>query len=154
MDGLGPAQTETRRNFISPCRSLCLSPNHLLHPFHEYLPSTASAPVINHRGFSKVNANAVSKAPTSWVQLAEKPPDSDPRRIRHELEHKGYVEMPGRTRGENRAQRNESRENVHRHGFGVHAGDSRDFRRSRQKPRRFEGCTGLTKCTCVCPNQT
>ena len=37
-------------------------------------------------------------------------------RVSRELEHEGYVEMPGRTRGETRALRDASREYAHRHG--------------------------------------
>ena len=40
-----------------------------------------------------------------------------PRRVSRELEHEGYVEMPGRTRGEIRALRNASRDYAHRHGI-------------------------------------
>ena len=40
-----------------------------------------------------------------------------PPRVSRELEHEGYVEMPGRTRGETRALRNASRDYAHRHGI-------------------------------------
>ena len=40
-----------------------------------------------------------------------------PPRVSRELAHEGYVEMPGRTRGETRAMRDASREYVHRHGL-------------------------------------
>ena len=40
-----------------------------------------------------------------------------PPRVSCELAHDGYVEMPGRTRGETRALRDASREYAHRHGL-------------------------------------
>ena len=40
-----------------------------------------------------------------------------PPRVSRELEHEGYIEMPGRTRGETRALRDASRDYVHRHGI-------------------------------------
>ena len=40
-----------------------------------------------------------------------------PPRVNRELEHEGYVEMPGRTRGETRTMRDASREYAHRHGI-------------------------------------
>ena len=43
-------------------------------------------------------------------------PGSDPPRVSRELEHEGYVETPGRTRGEIRALR-DARENAHRRGI-------------------------------------
>ena len=48
-----------------------------------------------------------------------KSPDSDPGSVPHELEHEGYVGMPGRTRGETRVLRNASREYVHRHSLSI-----------------------------------
>ena len=40
-----------------------------------------------------------------------------PPRVSHELAHEGYVEMPGRMRGETHALRDASREYAHRHGL-------------------------------------
>ena len=40
-----------------------------------------------------------------------------PPRVSRELEHEGYVEIPGRTRGETRVLRDASRECAHRHGI-------------------------------------
>ena len=38
-------------------------------------------------------------------------------RVRRELEYEGYVEIPGKMRGETRALRNASQEYAHRHGL-------------------------------------
>ena len=40
-----------------------------------------------------------------------------PPRVSRELAHEGYLEMPGRTRGETRAMRDASRKYAHRHGL-------------------------------------
>ena len=45
------------------------------------------------------------------------PPAQIPPRVSRELVHEGYVEMPGRTRGETRAMREASREYARRHGL-------------------------------------
>ena len=42
-----------------------------------------------------------------------------PPRVSRELEHRGYVEKPGRTRGETHAMRAASREYAHSHGDHV-----------------------------------
>ena len=42
-----------------------------------------------------------------------------PPRVSRELAHEGYVEMPGRTRGETRAMRDAPREYAHRHGLSL-----------------------------------
>ena len=47
---------------------------------------------------------------------AETPPAPIPPRVSHELEYEGYVEMPGRTRGETRVMRDALQEYAHRHG--------------------------------------
>ena len=44
-------------------------------------------------------------------------PAPAPLRVRHELEYEGYVEIPGRTRGETRALRDASRDYAHQHGL-------------------------------------
>ena len=44
-------------------------------------------------------------------------PTPIPPRVSRELAHEGYVEMPGRARGETRALRDASREYAHRHGL-------------------------------------
>ena len=44
-------------------------------------------------------------------------PAQIPPRVSRELAHEGYVEMPGRTRGETRAMRDASREYARRHGM-------------------------------------
>ena len=46
-------------------------------------------------------------------------PTPIPPRVSRELAHEGYVEMPGRTRGETRAMRDAPREYAHRHGLSL-----------------------------------
>ena len=45
-----------------------------------------------------------------------------PPRVSRELEHEGYMKMPGKTRGETRALRDASREYAHRHGISLDHG--------------------------------
>ena len=61
-----------------------------------------------------------------------------PPRICRKPEHEGYVEMPGRTRGETRALRDASREYAHRHGIPLdHAAMVSMLAKSEQPTRLF-----------------
>ena len=75
--------------FMSPCRSLCPSPHHLLHTSP---PRQLPIPMLN------------SPAPILP-------------RISHKLEHERCVDMRGRARGETLAMRSATREYVHCHGL-------------------------------------
>ena len=65
-----------------------------------------------HSASSRTGSDATVPA----TQTSNPPPPVPPR-VSRDLEHEGYVKMPGRTRGETRALRNASRDYAHRHGI-------------------------------------
>ena len=65
-----------------------------------------------HSASSRTGSDTTTTAYTNVNSPAPIPP-----RVSRELEHEGYVEMPGRTRGETRALRDASRDYAHRHGI-------------------------------------
>ena len=93
------ARCMTIHTSTSPCRSLCPSPRHLLYP----------SPVLH-----PLHRQAMSPQEPMSNPLTPMPP-----RVSRELEHNGYVEIPGRTRGETRALRAASLEYAHNHGDHV-----------------------------------
>ena len=90
-------------------------------------PSSPTPPIAPAPGPSATPPASATAPATSPVlpapviptppPTASKPPPSVPVRIQSELEHEGYREMPGRTRGETRALREASREFSHRQGL-------------------------------------
>ena len=98
----------------TPTRSAPTKP-----PRDIYVPMPQSVPVA-------APSPAPVATPPAPAPAATLPPPSTrtsnspapfPPRVSRELEHEGYVEMPGRTRGETRALRDASREYAHRHGI-------------------------------------
>ena len=84
-----------------------------------YVPMPQSVPVAA----SSPAPVATPPAPAPAATLPPPPirtsnsPAPIPPRVSRELEHEGYVEMPGRTRGETRALRDASRDYAHRYGI-------------------------------------
>ena len=79
----------------------------------------APAPVSPAPSLTPVSAPAPTPAtptPPPPIPMSN-PPAEIPPRVSRELAHEGYVEMPGRTRGETRAMRDASREYARRHGM-------------------------------------
>ena len=66
-----------------------------------------------HSASSRIGSDTTATADTNVANSPVPPPPC----VSRELEYEGYVEMPGRTRGETRALRDASREYAHRHGL-------------------------------------
>ena len=97
---LSGLRKQNRRGISTPrCRSLCSSPRHLLHP--------SPLRQLPHRQRHYRYRRHERRTPRFHTPLC----------VSRELEYEGYVEMPGRTRGETRALRDTSREYAHRHGL-------------------------------------
>ena len=84
-------------------------------------PAPAPVPPTPAPGLpsTPVPAPAPTPAPLASpppVPMSNSPAPISPR-VSDELAHDGYVEMPGRTRGETPAMRDESQEYAHRHGL-------------------------------------
>ena len=79
-----------------------------------------------------------------------------PPRVSRELEHEGYVEMPGKTRGETRALRDASRDyaasswyTIGPCGYGVNAGERRSNQRDCSPTWRLQGLAGSADRACI-----
>ena len=98
--------------WITPIRAPPTEP-----PRDIYVPMPQSVPVAA----SSPAPIATPPAPAPAATLPPPPtptsnsPAPTPPRVSRELDHEGYVEMPGRTRGETRALRDVSRDYAHRH---------------------------------------
>ena len=100
--------------WITPIRAAPTEP-----PRDIYVPMPQSVPVA---ALSPAPvATPLAPAPAATLPPSPKPtsnpPAPIPPRVSRELEHEGYVEMPGRTRGGTRALRDVSRAYAHRHGL-------------------------------------
>ena len=86
-------------------------PRNIYVPMPQYVPVAAPspAPVATPRA----SAPAAIPPPTRTSNS----PAPIPPRVSRKLEHEGYVEMPGRTRGETRALRDASRDNARHYGI-------------------------------------
>ena len=100
--------------WITPIRAAPTEP-----PRDIYVPTPQSVPVAA----PSPAAVPSSPAPAPAATLPPPPtptsnsPAPIPPSVSRELDHEGYVEMPGRTRGETRVLRDASREYVYRHGI-------------------------------------
>ena len=87
-----------------------------------YVPMAQSVPVAAPSPAPVATPTAPAPAatlPPPPTRTSNSPAAISPR-VSRELEHEGYVEMPGRTRGETRALRDASREYAHRHGIPLY----------------------------------
>ena len=89
--------------WTTPVRTARIKP-----PRDTYVPMPESVPV----------AAPLAPAPASMTSPASvlKPPAPIPPRVGRDIKNEGYVEMPGRTRGETRVMRDALQECAHRHG--------------------------------------
>ena len=76
----------------------------------------APAPALSLLPVPDPAPTPASPTPPPPISMSNSPAPIPPR-VSRELAHEGYVEMPGRTRGETRAMRDASREYPHRHGL-------------------------------------
>ena len=103
--------------WITPIRAAPTEP-----PTDIYVPMPQSVPVAA----PSPAPVATPPAPTPAATLPPPPTRTSNSlapispRVNRELEHEGYVEIPGRTRGETRALRDASREYAHRHGVPLY----------------------------------
>ena len=105
-----------------------------------YVPMPQSVPVV-------VPSPAPVATPPAPAPAATLPPPPTrtsnsqapiPPRVSRELGHEGYVEMPGRTRGETRALRDALRDYAHRHGIPLdHAAMVSMLAKAKQPTRLF-----------------
>ena len=72
-----------------------------------------------------------------------------PPRVSRELEHEGYMEMTGRTRGETRALRPSLWYTVGPCGYGVNAGERRSNQRDCSPTWRLQGLAGSADFVCI-----
>ena len=100
--------------WITPIRTVPTEP-----PRDIYVPMTQSVPIAA----PSPAPVATPPAPAPAATLPPPPtrtsnsPTPIPSRVSRELKHEGYVDMPGRTRGETRALRDASRDYAHRYGI-------------------------------------
>ena len=78
----------------------------------KYVPVAAPSPASIATPPAPAPAETLPSPPTRTSNS----PAPIPPRVSRELEYEGYVEMPGRTRGETCVMRDASREYAHRHG--------------------------------------
>ena len=86
-------------------------PRDIYVPMPQSVPSAVPSPV------PVATPPAPAPAATLPPTRTSNSPTPIPPRVNNNLEHEGYVEMPGRTRGETRALRDASRDNAHRYGI-------------------------------------
>ena len=98
----------------TPIRAMPTEPPRDIYvPMPQSVPVAAPSPVPVATPPAPAPAATLPPPPTRTSNS----PASIPPRVSRELEHEGYVEMPGRTRGETRALRDASRDYAHRHGI-------------------------------------
>ena len=100
--------------WITPIRAAPTEP-----PRDIYVPMPQSVPIAAPSPAPVATPPAPAPAatlPPPPTRTSNSPAPISPR-VSRELEHEGYVEMPGRTRGEIRALRDASQEYAHRHGI-------------------------------------
>ena len=99
--------------WITPIRAAPTEPPRDIYvPMPHSVPIAAPSPVPVATPPAPAPAATLPPPPTRTSNS----PAPIPPRVSRELEHEGYVEMPGRTRGETRALRDASRDYAHRHG--------------------------------------
>ena len=94
-------------------------PEDIYVPMPMHVPSVAAPAPATVPPVTVPPASAPIPAPPTSpppVPISNSPAPIPPR-VSRELAHEGYVEMPGRTRGETRAMRDAPREYAHRHGL-------------------------------------
>ena len=105
-----------------------------------YVPMSQSVPVASPSPAPVATPPAPAPAeilPPPPIPTSNSPAPLPPR-VSREIEYEGYVEMPGKTRGETRALRDASREYVHRHGLPLdHAAMCQYWRKAKQPTRLF-----------------
>ena len=86
-----------------------------------YVPMPQSVPVAapSHAPVATPPAPAPAATLPPPPTRTSNSPAPIPQRVSRELEHEGYVEIPGRTRGESRVLRDASRDYAHRHGIAL-----------------------------------
>ena len=99
---------------ITPIRAAPTEPpSDIYVPMPQSVPVAAPSPALVATPLAPAPAATLPPPPTRTSKsTAPIPP-----RVSRELEHEGYVEMPGRTRGDTRALRDSSQEYAHRHGI-------------------------------------
>ena len=88
-------------------------PRDIYVPMPQFVPVTAPSPAPVATPPAPAPAATLPPPPTRTSNS----PAPIPPRVSRELEHEGYVEMPGRTRGETRVLRDVSRDYDHRYGL-------------------------------------
>ena len=100
--------------WITPIRAAPTEPPRDIYaPMPQSLPVAAPSPAPVTTPPARAPAETLRPPPTRTSNS----PAPVPPRVSRELEHEGYVEMPGRTRGEIRALRDASRDYAHRYGI-------------------------------------
>ena len=108
-----------KTQWITPIRAAPAElPRDIYVPMQQSMPVAAPspAPVAIPPALAPAKTLPPSPTPTS------NSPAPIPRRVNRKLEYEGYVEMPGRTRGETRVLRDASREYAPRHGLSLNHG--------------------------------
>ena len=102
-------------------------------PMPQSVPVAAPSPAPVATPPAPVPAATLPPPPTRTSNS----PAPIPPRVSRELEHEGYVEMPGKTFGETRALSDASRDYAHRHGIPLDHAAIQCWRKAKQPTRLF-----------------